>query len=116
VRGVQSATIDTRNDEARVLRRRGSGSNDALVAAVRRAGYTASVIPVSDVTLAIRGMDCGGCPEKMRSALRRVRGVRRVRVLGTARAQVFYDRRRVTDSVIVQAIERAGFSATPAAH
>jgi copper chaperone CopZ len=111
VRGVTYASVSPRKDEATVIRQKGKACDSELVAAVRRAGYSASVIPVRSVTLSVTNMDCRGCPERVQSALRRVPGVRKVEVKSRSLAQVDYDQRRVDRTKLIAAVRRAGFQA-----
>jgi copper chaperone CopZ len=115
VRGVQSASVDRRRDEATVIRLQGQASNQELVAAVRRVGYSASMIPVKNVTLSVSNMDRQGASERVRAALTRVPGVREVSVSGRNVAKVSYDNRRTDQNGLIRACQRAGFPATASA-
>ena len=112
VRGVVSATVNKRKSEAVVTRRRGTAPGTQLTQAVRRAGYSATVIPTVMATLTVADMGCSGCPEKVQAALRRVAGVRGVRMPSRTEAVVYYDCRRVSTSQLVQAVKRSGFTAS----
>jgi len=111
VRGVVSATVDKRRSEAVVTRRRGTAPGTELTSAVRRVGYGATVVPTVKTTFSVADMGCSGCPEKVQAALRRVAGVRDVRMPSRTEAVVYYDRRRVSTSQLVQAVSRCGFTA-----
>ena len=111
VRGVVSATVDKRRSEAVVTRRRGTAPGSELTRAVRRVGYGATVIPTVKTTLRVADMGCSGCPEKVQAALQRVAGVRGVRMPSRTEAVVYYDRRRVSTTQLVQAVKRSGFTA-----
>lgn len=112
VRGVTYANVDRRRNEATVLRTRGQAPDKDLVKAVHKLGYSASIIPVKSSTLSVN-MACVGCPERVRSALRRVSGVRTVALQGKTTAKVEYDCRRANERGLVQACKRAGFTAKP---
>lgn len=111
VRGVTYANVDRRRNEATVHRTVGKATDSQLTSAVRRLGYSASVIPVKCSTLSVN-MGCKGCPAKVRSALQRVRGVRTVALQGTTSAKIQYDSRRANESGLILAVKRAGFTAT----
>lgn len=68
------------------------------------------------VTLAVKGMTCGGCVLGTRKVLTRLPGVSKADVSyekGTA--VVTYDPRKVTVEQMVAAIKTLGYTATPAA-
>lgn len=68
------------------------------------------------VTLAVKGMTCGGCVLSTRKVLTRLPGVAKADVSyekGTA--VVTYDPRKVTVEQMVAAIKTLGYTATPAA-
>ena len=94
-----------------MTRRRGTAPGTELTRAVRRAGYSATVVPTVMATLQVTDMGCSGCPEKVQAALQRVAGVRGVRMPSRTEAVVYYDRRRVSTSQLVQAVKRSGFTA-----
>jgi copper chaperone CopZ len=99
-------------DEAVVVTERGRTSGAELLRAVRDVGYEARVIPIQRATLVVRDMDCGGCPERVRQALRRVAGVRTVAVERRGVARVDYDRTQTNEQCLVRAVARVGFTAT----
>ena len=110
VRGVNHCSVDRTRDEALVVRTAGTARDEALVAAVRGVGYSASVIPVSTVTLAFEGESCSA---RASDALRRAPGVRQVSIGTRGRAKVEFDRRR-TDAVrLCEAVRSAGVEARP---
>ncbi len=82
---------------------------------MRRVGYSASMIPVKNVTLSVNNMDRQGGTERVKAALRRVPGVREVRCSGRNVAKVSYDNRRTNQNGLIRACRRAGFPATAAA-
>jgi copper chaperone len=63
-----------------------------------------------NVSLAINGMSCGGCVGSVKSVLGRIPGVRVLDVaIGNATVAVEGD--RATDADLLQAIQKAGFTA-----
>ena len=93
-----------------MVREKGACTDDQLVRACRSAGYSARVIPVRRVTITVRDMDCTGCPERVKRAIRRVGGVRRVNLQGSEKARVFFDKSRTCKNDIIDAVRRAGFT------
>ena len=93
---------------------KGQASNEQLCKAIHDIGYTASMIPVRNVTLSVSNMSRQGGCDRVKAALRSVPGVRDVTVSGTSVAKVSYDKRRTNQSGLIQACRRAGFPATAA--
>jgi len=85
----------------------------ALVAAALGLLPVASAQPApASVTLAVEGMHCGSCAERIEDVLGRLDGVVSADVtFDQRRAVVRYDSRRVDVARIIRAIEDAGFSA-----
>lgn len=83
------------------------------------AGTRASVQPAAatrTITLAVKGMTCGGCVIGTRTVLTRLPGVSRAAVSyekGTA--VVTYDPRKVTVEQMIAAIATLGYTAAPLA-
>lgn len=68
------------------------------------------------VTLAVKGMTCGGCVLGTRKVLTRLPGVAKADVsYEKGAAVVTYDPRKVTVEQMVAAIKTLGYTATPAA-
>ncbi len=66
----------------------------------------------AETTLAIENMHCGGCLRKVETALQSVPGVAAARAnLSTKRASVYFDGSGRDASVLIDALERAGFKA-----
>lgn len=66
------------------------------------------------VDLTIHGMTCSACVKRIERALSRVDGVHTASVnFATERATVVIDPERTQDSVLVEAVERAGYQAEP---
>jgi len=67
------------------------------------------------VTLEVRGMTCASCVRHVEDALREVPGVRSATVnLATERAVVEYDPAQIMVGDLVEAVEDAGYQASPA--
>ena len=109
--GVRSVSVNLANESARV-------SADAELSAaqvadaVKGAGYA---VPSVETSLAVGGMTCASCAGRVEKALRAVPGVLDASVnLATERAVIRTAGRADTAS-LVQAVERAGYTATPGA-
>jgi len=65
---------------------------------------------MTEITLRISGMHCGGCVNSVKSVLSALPGVERVEVmLDPGQAIVAYDESRLDRSALVQAVSEAGF-------
>ena len=65
---------------------------------------------MTEITLPISGMHCGGCVNSVKSVLSALPGVDRVEVtLEPGQAVVSYDESRVDRAALVQAVGEAGF-------
>lgn len=65
---------------------------------------------MTEITLPISGMHCGGCVSSVKSVLFALPGVDRVEVtLDPGQAIVSYDESRVDRAALVQAVGEAGF-------
>ncbi|PZP90848.1 MAG: copper-transporting ATPase [Variovorax paradoxus] len=110
VPGVQDATVNLATEAASVTADRRVGIN-ALRAAVEKAGYS---VAGRELTLSIGGMTCASCVGRVEKALRKVPGVLEAQVnLATEQAQVKLADDRVDASVLVAAVEKAGYQAQP---
>jgi copper chaperone len=66
---------------------------------------------MTDLTLPITGMTCGGCVRSVTAVLQALPGVESVSVsLERGEAQVRFDEARVTRAQLVLAVEDAGFA------
>ena len=92
-----------------MTREQGTAAGSELVQAVKRAGYTARVIPTFRLALDVPEMGCAGCPERVQGALSRHRGVRGLRFPTRTRVIVFYDGRRLSQAEIEATIRATGF-------
>jgi copper chaperone CopZ len=113
VDGVQKVTLATGNREATVLRKAGVGADKDLDAAVRGAGFGASLIKVETVKLKVDGLDCAGCEERANKTLRGIKGTRRVSVSKVGKsATVTYEVKRTSLPKMLAALKKAGFPAS----
>jgi len=108
VQGVVSVSIDKRSNEAAVIRKEGTAPGGTLVAAVRRVGYTASVIPTLRFEREVPGMERVGVAERVNRLLRAEVGVRGVVFPSRTQLVVFYDGRRLNEQCLVRTVKRAG--------
>ena len=108
MRGVVSVSIDRRTNEAAVVRQQGTAPGGTLVAAVRRVGYTASVIPTLRFERDVPGLAPAGAAERAHKALLAERGVRGVFFRTRTHFTVFYDGRKTDEGCLTRAIERVG--------
>ncbi len=67
---------------------------------------------MSEIVIAVEGMDCGGCIKAVEKAVGHLPGVTSVKAdLAAANATVVFDAAVVTPSAIAETITRAGFKA-----
>lgn len=109
VMGVTNATVHPMTGRAAV-RHDGRASLDALVQAVRAAGYAAHAATVErEMRLAVDGMTCAGCAQSIERALRDVPGVRTAAVsLPLRQVRIEMDREVPTDA-LRDAVTAAGY-------
>jgi copper chaperone len=70
---------------------------------------------MTEISLTVGGMSCGGCVTNVRGVLSALTGVSKVTVfLEENRADVVYDPERISPQALCEAIENAGFEAQPA--
>ncbi|MEX3950036.1 heavy metal translocating P-type ATPase [Paraburkholderia sp. EG287B] len=117
VPGVTRASVNLATEKATV-EASGGVAPAALVAAVEKAGYEAVPVATEATTLAIGGMTCASCANRVEKALARVPGVAGVSVnLATEQATV-NTRSPLTgelQDLLVAAVKKAGYEATPLA-
>ncbi|WP_233886282.1 heavy metal translocating P-type ATPase [Paraburkholderia flagellata] len=117
VPGVTRASVNLATEKATVEASRGVAPA-ALIAAVEKAGYEAVPVATETATLAIGGMTCASCANRVEKALARVPGVAGVSVnLATEQATV-NTRSPLTGELqdqLVAAVKKAGYEATPLA-
>jgi len=109
VPGVAEATVNLATERASVTFDASAVGPEALASAVRDAGYE----PVSaDIELAIGGMTCANCSNRVERALRASPGVLAASVnLATERATLRVLPATATPAALVQAVEGAGYTA-----
>ena len=107
VEGVASASVNLATDKAEV-RDNSAPAHDAVVAAIRKAGY--DVEPAS-FDLAIEGMTCASCVARVEKAVSAVPGVVAASVnLATERATIrVLDKSPGVSAAIEAAIRKAGY-------
>lgn len=108
VPGVTDASVNLATERAEV-HFSGPPNVDAVATAIRNAGYT----PVIEtIELAISGMTCASCVNRVERVLKKQPGVLAANVnLATERANVCYLAGTVTVDALEQAVARAGFGA-----
>ncbi|MFP5405412.1 MAG: copper ion binding protein, partial [Gammaproteobacteria bacterium] len=110
VPGVRQASVNLATEQA-LVEAEPAVSVEALAAAVRKAGYD---VASSETVLKVDGMTCASCVGRVEKALSRVPGVTSAMVnLATERATV-RSLSTVPVSALQQAVEKAGYTATPA--
>jgi Cu+-exporting ATPase len=117
VPGVTRASVNLATEKATV-EASGGIAPATLVAAVEKAGYEAVPVATETATLAIGGMTCASCANRVEKALSRVPGVAGASVnLATEQATVNL-RAPLTGELqdqLVAAVKKAGYEATPLA-
>src|SRR5690606_6385270 len=107
VDGVASANVNLATEQATVVFDPGVVGTDALLAAVRDAGYEPVV---AELELSVAGMTCASCVARVERALKRVDGVMEANVnLATERASVRYLPEVARPSLLRDAVEDAGY-------
>lgn len=110
VSGVESASVNLASGRADVVF---SGPPDAqaIMLAIKGAGYQAAT---ESVDLAIEGMSCASCVNRIETALRGVPGVASAAVnLATGRASLKVLSGAVDNADLATAVEKAGYTARP---
>ena len=106
VPGVTDASVNLATARAEVA---GTADPDAVIAAVRAAGYA---VPLTATELSVEGMTCASCVGRVERALRAVPGVTGATVnLATETAQVTG---LADTAALISAIKAAGYAARPA--
>ncbi len=111
VDGVTAASVNLATERAHVEFAPSQANPAAVADAIRKAGYE----PSEDaIELAIEGMTCASCVNRVEKALRRVSGVVDASVnLATERASVRYLGSPDIVSRLVGAVEQTGYEAKP---
>ncbi len=111
VPGVVGASVNLASERAEIGFA-GAPDLSAAIEAIHKAGYE---VAEDRLTLEVEGMTCASCVGRVERALNKVPGVTEASVnLASERAQVRI-LRGVETSTLIRAIERAGYSARPAA-
>jgi mercuric ion binding protein len=77
----------------------------ALAAALSTPAWAA----VETVALSVPGMTCAACPVTVRTALKRVNGVKDIAVIGKTDIQVTYDDAKTNVAALIDATKNAGY-------
>ncbi|MDQ9170069.1 heavy metal translocating P-type ATPase [Oxalobacteraceae bacterium R-40] len=108
VPGVESASVNLATERVN-LRATPGTSIQTISAAVEKAGYE---VPSTSVSLAISGMTCASCVQRVEKALKKIPGVLDASVnLATEKAQV--RSLGVPTERLIAAVEKAGYEAMP---
>lgn len=110
--GVQDARVSLATESASVDLRNGDIRVNDVVTAIAQAGFS---VPTELIDLQIDGMTCASCSSRLELVLSNLPGVELASVnLATERAAVTVHSGAVTQGDLIAAVDRAGFSATPA--
>ena len=109
VPGVVDVAVNLSSERARITVTEGAADAGALAEAVAKAGYAVAAQPVE---LAIHGMTCASCVNRVERALRKVSGVTEAEV------NLANERARVTgigfdEAALIRAVQKAGYEAEP---
>ena len=121
VTGVTDVAVNLATEKARITFQ-GASDTQGVVAAIEGAGYEPALVepPLpaqvgTEVDLRVEGMTCASCVGRVEKALRKVPGVTEATVnLATERAHVVGH--GLGAATLVEAVENAGYSASPVAH
>ncbi|KAL6903833.1 hypothetical protein ACP4OV_004646 [Aristida adscensionis] len=117
--GVHDAAVDVLGGRAQVVFYPAFVSEEKIRETIEDVGFEAKLVDeevkeknILVCRLHIKGMTCTSCTSTVESALQAFPGVQRASVaLATEEAEIRYDRRIVTASQLVQAVEETGFEA-----
>ncbi|MCX5772396.1 MAG: heavy metal translocating P-type ATPase [Candidatus Hydrogenedentes bacterium] len=118
VPGVSSASVNLMTEHATVEYDPGEVQPGALVYAVEKTGYGATVIPAEEpgrahADLRITGMTCAGCVRNVENALRKTPGVIAATVnLMTEQASVEYEPGATDPQTLIKAVQDSGYGAS----
>lgn len=116
VRGVQSFAWTAAHTEAKIVRVVGQPSTPTLVAAFKEAGVLATAMDVGQTYLvfAKKKPDCGGCVNKVRTAILAVKGTKEVLLKPKAvGVTVVYDKDKVTPEILKRALSGTPYPVKP---
>ncbi len=110
--GVTEARVNLANNSASVLFTPGSINVSDIAGAIARAGFS---VPRETHELDITGMTCAACSTRLEKVLSRLPGVEQATVnLATEKARITAPAGTLSQQTLIQAVSKAGFSATPA--
>ncbi len=114
VSGVAQCRADSETGRATIeLAQHKPAPRDALVAAVERAGFEASVVKTAEKRMAIEGMTCSACAAPIQNGLSGLAGVQSASVSYTKKkARVVVGPDGPSDQKLRQAVKSAGYTAT----
>lgn len=109
LQGVKKVEVSLKNKQATVKYDKEKVTVEELIKNVEKAGFKAE-LAIPNIILDIEGMTCGGCQEKVQSALNEISGVKKAEVsLETSKAIVEYEKGKVSVSQLIEAVDKAGF-------
>jgi P-type Cu+ transporter len=107
--GVQEANVNIANEKANVFFDPTKTDRQQIIQKIESLGYT---VPSSKLELAIEGMTCASCVNRIEKKVSKLSGVNEVNVnLANERATIRYQG-EVDPTEIIQAIEQLGYKAT----
>jgi len=110
VPGVAQASVNLMTEKLVVTRAAADLGEEAIIAAVEKAGYKASPPAMAKVTIPIGGMTCASCVSRIERQLKKVDGVTEANVnLATEKGFITYDPAKARVSDLKRAIEKAGY-------
>ncbi len=113
VKGVKKATVNFATEKAYI---EGTATDDEILTAVKKAGYTAvsetpKALPEGMVTFIVADMQSQHCAGIVEKSLRRVSGVKEVQInLAVNHAMIIYDPKKITIENLFEAIKKAGYT------
>ncbi len=113
VKGVKKVAVNFATEKAYI---EGTASDDTILAAVTKAGYTAraetpTTVPEATVTFIVADMQSQHCAGLVEKSLSRVSGVQKVQInLAVNQALIAYDPKKATTIELFEAIKKAGYT------
>lgn len=115
IAGVQSVEVSLATLRLKVVNQRIAASDDQVITAVRKLGYTAEPEEEAEkrVLLRVEGMDCSDESEVISRKLKSVSGIGEFKVnLMTEQVEVSYDPSRVSVQDLIKSIAETGMKAS----
>ena len=110
VKGVGSAETCSESKFTTIAFNKDQVKQAKIRAALKKAGYE---IEAQRVTLAVQGMSCGSCADKISAALSKVKGVADAKVCSESKtATIDFDPAKSSADKLIAAIKGAGFKAS----